>query len=196
VRLACCLTMTNAHLMLPLLVLFACGEAPDAPPPAEPIAPVETVEAPPPATPAGPTSVGQEPLLAGAHTFVRGTVTGDQPCDGEGRIELSLATAVPGAPPLTWVALGAEGRFELAAPLGAPLILRARCVERGGADLTLLRSPDENLPALVTEPAPLSLVWVRPGAPPTSAPPGFMEGEGAPRLGDPRMMKRRGGPSL
>lgn len=188
--------MTKLPLILPLLVLFACGEAPETPPPAEPVAPVETVEAPPPAAPAGPTSVGQEALRAGAHTFVRGKVTGDQPCDGEARIELSLADAVPGAPPLTWVALGAEGGFELAAPLGAPLILRARCVERGGADLTLLRSPDEKLPALVTEPAPLNLVWVRPGAPPTSTPPGFMEGEGAPRLGDPRLMKRRGGMGL
>ncbi|MCK6524819.1 hypothetical protein L6R49_25730 [Myxococcota bacterium] len=178
----------------PLLTLIACGEAPPSAPPAAPPAVEAEALTPPPA--AGPTSAGQETLRAGAHTLVRGKVSGDLPCDGDGRVELSLADAAPGSPPLTWVSLGADGAFELAAPLGAPLILHARCVERGGADLTLLRSPDERLPALVTEPAPLSLVWVRPGAPPSAAPPGFMEGDGAPRLGDPRMMKRRGGMGL
>ena len=185
--------MTNAPLLLPLLVLFACGEAPEATPPAEPAVSALSVPDPPPAEPP---SAGQETIRAGAHTIVRGKVTGDQPCDGKGQAELSKADAVPGAPALTWVTLSAEGGFELAAPLGVPLILRARCLERKGADLTLLRSPDEPLPALVTEPAPVNLIWVRPGAPPTSTPPGFMEGEGGPRLGDPRMMKRRGGMGL
>lgn len=166
---------------------------PTAAPPAEPAA-AEPAAAEPAA--AAPTSAGQEPLRAGAHAVVRGSVTGELPCDGDGRVELALADAAPGAPPLTWVALGAEGAFELAAPLGAPLLLRARCVERGGADLTLLRSPDERLPALVTDPAPLRLVWVRPGAPPSASPPAFLEGDGAPRLGDPRMMRRRGGMGL
>lgn len=189
--------MTNVPLLLPLLVLFACGDAPQPTPPAEPIAPAEeVVEATPPAAPAALTGAGQELLRAGDHTILRGTVTGEQPCDGEGRVELSLASADPGSPPLTWVALGADGGFEMAAPVAAPLIVRARCVERGGADLTLLRSPDEKIPALATEPAPLNLAWVRPGAPPTSTPPGFMDSKGGPRLGDPRLMKRRGGMGL
>lgn len=184
--------------LLLLLPLAACADDPPAP---------LTI---PPAVGGwfGPLAAEQAALKAAEHITLQGTVAGDTPCTGALRVELREAPGAVDSGLVTAVeAIG--GTFTLLAPRQEGLLLTAACDQaRDGAPTPGTDQMAPAIPVAAADAQGLTLsLSVLPGpepAPPADGaplaepPPAGTSGilESAPRLGDPKMMRRRGTPGL